>query len=263
VRGEGGRGKRGTNRTYLWPWARKWWTEAAHRRWHRAGAGCGWWWRCSDEEEGAGTGRAASVWGGEGNGRVDLDNVGAEWCVNTWVATRWSWVRVASSGTSGGAFIGARGRMAASWAARKGATRGQNRRCGCLAITGGARRGASSTRGRRMPPRGGFLRGKNEILWASGGFSRCWQVHMNGQPRLNHGVPASWPAGDGIGQREERGGRRWWDLCAGSKNSRGWVKYKLKLILPKVKLKTFEYHFCSTFQDVHFIFYDYFHLSNV
>jgi hypothetical protein len=36
-----------------------------------------------------------------------------------------------------------------------------------------------------------------------------------------------------------------------------------KLFLPKVKSKIFEYHFCSTFQDKHFLFYDYVHLSNV
>jgi hypothetical protein len=72
---------------------------------------------------------------------------------------------VASSEASGGAFIGARGGMAArARVAREGATRGQNWGRGCFASTDGARRGASSARGRRMPPRGGFLRGKNEIL---------------------------------------------------------------------------------------------------
>jgi hypothetical protein len=41
------------------------------------------------------------------------------------------------------------------------------------------------------------------------------------------------------------------------------VKKELKLILPKVKSKIFEYHFCSTFQDIHFIFHDHVHMSNV
>jgi hypothetical protein len=41
------------------------------------------------------------------------------------------------------------------------------------------------------------------------------------------------------------------------------MKKELKLILPKVKSKTFEYLFCSTFPDIHFLFYDYVHLSNV
>jgi hypothetical protein len=47
--------------------------------------------------------------------RVGLGNVGLEWCVHARVATRWSWVGETSSGALGGAFIGARGRMAA-WA---------------------------------------------------------------------------------------------------------------------------------------------------
>jgi hypothetical protein len=42
-----------------------------------------------------------------------------------------------------------------------------------------------------------------------------------------------------------------------------WVKKELKLILPRVKSKIFEYHFCSTFQDVHFLFCDNVHLSNI
>jgi hypothetical protein len=60
----------------------------------------------------------------------------------------------------------------AAWAraAGEGTTRGQNWGRGCLVVTSGARRGTSSARGRRMPLRGGFLRGKSEILWASGDF---------------------------------------------------------------------------------------------
>jgi hypothetical protein len=91
VRGEVGRGKRGTNRTCLRPWVAKWWTQAACRRWHRADCGCGWWWRCSGEEEGAGTGCAALGRGEEGGGRVVLGNVGAEWCIHARVTARRSW----------------------------------------------------------------------------------------------------------------------------------------------------------------------------
>jgi hypothetical protein len=40
-------------------------------------------------------------------------------------------------------------------------------------------------------------------------------------------------------------------------------KRELKLILPKLKSKILKYHFCSTFQDKYFLFYDYIHLSNV
>jgi hypothetical protein len=41
------------------------------------------------------------------------------------------------------------------------------------------------------------------------------------------------------------------------------VKRELKLILPKVKGKIFEYHFCSMVQGINFLFHDYVHLSNV
>jgi hypothetical protein len=41
VRDEGGRGKKGTDRTCLRPWVGKRWTKAACRRWHRTGGGCG------------------------------------------------------------------------------------------------------------------------------------------------------------------------------------------------------------------------------
>jgi hypothetical protein len=37
-------------------------------------------------------------------------------------------------------------------------------------------------------------------------FPGCWQVHMAGRVQLRHGAPASWPAGNGTGQREKRGG---------------------------------------------------------
>jgi hypothetical protein len=71
-------------------------------------------------------------------------------------------VGAASLGASGGAFIGARGRMAA-WAqtAGEGPTRGQNRGRSYLASASGARRGASSAHGRRKSPRGGFPRGRS------------------------------------------------------------------------------------------------------
>jgi hypothetical protein len=51
-------------------------------------------------------------------------------------------------------------------------------------------------------------RGKSEILWACGRFLGCWQAHLAGRPQLRRVAPASWPAGDGIWQWEERGGRR-------------------------------------------------------
>jgi hypothetical protein len=53
-----------------------------------------------------------------------------------------------------------------------------------------------------------------------------------------------------------------WDRAEGGE-SRVWVKRELKLILPKVKSKIFEYHFCSTFQDIYFLFHDFVHFSNV
>jgi hypothetical protein len=66
----------------------------------------------------------------------------------------------ASSGASGGAFIGARGRMAA-WAraAGEGAPRVPNLGAQLPPVAGEARLGTSSARGKKMPPRGGFLRG--------------------------------------------------------------------------------------------------------
>jgi hypothetical protein len=50
---------------------------------------------------------------------------------------------------------------------------GHNWGRGYLAVAGEARRRTSGARGWRMPPHGGFLRGKSEILWASGRFSKC------------------------------------------------------------------------------------------
>jgi hypothetical protein len=77
----------------------------------------------------------------------------------------------------------------------EGPTRGQNRGCSYLAVTGGARRGTSSARSRRMLPHGGARRGASS-------------AHLARRPQLRRFAPASWPAGDGIGQWEERGGRR-------------------------------------------------------
>jgi hypothetical protein len=59
--------------------------------WHRAGGGCGWWWRRSGEGEGAGTGRAASVLGGEGDRMVGSGNVVVERRVHTRVVAHRSW----------------------------------------------------------------------------------------------------------------------------------------------------------------------------
>jgi hypothetical protein len=91
-----------------------------------------------------------------------------------------------------GAFIGAKGRMA-DWAraAGEGMTRGQNRGHGCLAVTSKARRGASSARDRKMLPAWRFPEGESGIIWASGGSSGCWRVHMAGRAQLSRGAPAS------------------------------------------------------------------------
>jgi hypothetical protein len=86
---------------------------------------------------------------------------------------------------------------------------------------------------------------------------------MAGRARLHQGALASWPAamGQGRGRREEGEGDG--TYAQEAKIGGAWVKKELKLILPKVKLEEFEYHFCSTFQDIHFLFYDYVYLSNV
>jgi hypothetical protein len=74
--------------------------------------------------------------------------------------------------------------------------------------------------------------------------------------------PAGLPAtGQGSGRREE--GEDDGTYAQETKTAGAWVKKELKLILPRVKSKTFEYHFCSNFQDIHFLFYDYIHMSNV
>jgi hypothetical protein len=67
--------------------------------------------------------------------------------------------------------------------------------------------------------------------------------------------------GQGSGRREE--GEDDGTYVQEAKTAGTWMKKELKLILAKVKSKKFEYHFCSTFQDIHFLFYDYVHLSNV
>jgi hypothetical protein len=67
-----------------------------------------------------------------------------------------------------------------------------------------------------------------------------------------------WDRADG-GERREKVR----DLSANSKNSRGMGEKRAKTHSSQGQIKTFEYHFCSTFQDIHFLFYDYFHLSNV
>jgi hypothetical protein len=76
------------------------------------------------------------------------------------------------------------------------------------------------------------------------------------------GALASWPASDETGQgRREQGEDDGTDVQK-TKIAGAWVKKRLKLNLPKVKSKTFEYHFYSTFEGKHFIFCDYVHLSN-
>jgi hypothetical protein len=85
------------------------------------------------------------------------------------VTARRSWCWGGELRASSGAFIGARGRMAA-WARAvgEGPTRGQNRGRSCLAGTGRARHGASSASGRRKPPRGGSLRGRVRFCGPAG-----------------------------------------------------------------------------------------------
>jgi hypothetical protein len=53
------------------------------------------------------------------------------------------------------------------------------------------------------------------------------------------------------------------DLSAKSKNSRGLGEKGAKTHSSQGQIKIFEYHFCSTFQAIHFLFNDYVYLSNV
>jgi hypothetical protein len=81
-----------------------------------------------------------------------------------------------------------------------------------------------------------------------------WKAHMARQPQLHRGAPASWFAGDRIGRgRREEGEYDGSDVQT-IKTAGAWVKKGLKLNLPKVKSKTFEYHFCSNFQGKYFYF---------
>jgi hypothetical protein len=54
-----------------------------------------------------------------------------------------------------------------------GETRGKTGGAAASLAPAGTRRGASSARGREKLPRGGFLRGKSEIFWASRRFPVC------------------------------------------------------------------------------------------
>jgi hypothetical protein len=97
---------------------------------------------------------------------------------------------------------------------------------------------------------GSLLAPRVSCRYSSVGFDRQ-QVHR----------PAGLPAmGQGSRRREE--GEHDGTYARQAKIEGAWVKKELKLILPKVKSKTFEKQFCSTFQDIHFLFYDYVHLSN-
>jgi hypothetical protein len=106
---------------------------------------------------------------------------------------------VSSLGASGGAFIGARGGMVA-WAraAGEGETRGKNGRS-FLAGAGGARRGASSARGRGKSSREGFLRGVARDLVGPRKTSDTRASPLGQAALAAPGAPASWPAGDGTG----------------------------------------------------------------
>jgi hypothetical protein len=68
---------------------------------------------------------------------------------------------------------------------------------GCLAV-------ASSTRDRKMPPSGEFLRGR------VGFFGPAGDLQGAGRPTWQGGsvAPTNWPAGDGTGQREETEGSK-------------------------------------------------------
>jgi hypothetical protein len=73
--------------------------------------------------------------------------------------------------------------------------------------------------------------------------------------------PAGLPAmGQAIRRREE--GEDDGIDAQKTKTAGTWVKKKLKVILPSVKSKIFEYHFCSNFQNIHFLLYDIVRLSN-
>jgi hypothetical protein len=50
----------------------------------------------------------------------------------------------------------------------EGPTRGQDQGRSCLADASGAHHGASSARGKRMPPRRGFLRGRARFYGPAG-----------------------------------------------------------------------------------------------
>jgi hypothetical protein len=86
---------------------------------------------------------------------------------------------------------------------------------------------------------------------------------MTGPSQLRWVVPASWPAGNGTWQGRREEGEDDGTYVQETKIAGAWMKKELKLILPKVKSKIFEYQFCSTFQEKHFLCYDYVHLSNV
>jgi hypothetical protein len=127
-------------------------------------------------------------------------------------------------------------------AAGDGETRGQNRGRGCLIVTGGARRGASNARGRRISTRGDFLRGRARFC----GPAVDHQVLAG--PLGQVASAALRCAGQLACQRWNRtmGGERRgkvMGLCREAKTAGAWVKKELKLILPKVKTKIFEYYF--------------------
>jgi hypothetical protein len=125
ARGEGERGKRGPNHTCFWPCVGKWWTEAARQRGTESAAVVGGGGDAPMRERARGPAvqpwcEAEKVIGGM---------VWAMWGRSCASMRGWQDVGVglgaASSGASGGAFIGLRRRMVA-WAraAGEGATTG-------------------------------------------------------------------------------------------------------------------------------------------
>jgi hypothetical protein len=168
--------------------------------WHRAGGGSGWW-RRSGEGEGAGTGRAASVLGGEGDRTVGSGNVVAERRVHTRVVAHRSWGWGGELRSLGWGFYR---REREGW--RHGhellgevRQRGPNPRA---QLPRCHRRGSPWRQQRLRQKNAAAWRvpeGESGILWASRGSPRCWRAHMAWQARLPRGAPASWPAGDGTG----------------------------------------------------------------
>jgi hypothetical protein len=136
-----------------------------------------------------------------------LDNVGVERRVHAWDGSPELGMGQRAQGPRlGRAFIGVRGKMAAwALAAGEGITRGQNWGRGYLAVIGEAHRGASSARGRKMPPHGDFLRGRAGFCGLAGDLQGVGGSTWPGELSC---AGLHWPTGlpameQGRGRREE------------------------------------------------------------